>query len=298
MRSRPSPFFEEPLIQLAATADLRVRVRVAEAMSRMPSVRFLPVLRSMLAESALQPAAREALVSVGRPALDFLAAGLDDETLPREVRLQLPRCIGHFDSLDAVPVLWRRLTREIDDLIRFKILFVVGRLVAENPQARPGRDAVTDVILDVSRLGLQAARWRAALTGERRPHGRDETKVVLVQLLAEKQSRAVDAILRLLGLVIPDEDFERISRGVRGGRTERASSIELLENVVHGPARASLLALLDDAGAAVSGGRVARLEGPAQTYEAVLATVVRDSTGVLRTVAERHALEIGLAPAA
>jgi hypothetical protein len=298
IRSRPSPLFEETLIQLAANTDLRVRVRVAEAMSRMPSVRFLPVLRSMLVESALRPAAFEALVSVGRSALDFLAASLDDETLPREIRLRLPRCISLFDPSEAVPVLWRRLTREVDDLIQFKILFVVGRLVAEKPEARPSRHAVTEAIHSVSRLGLQFAKWRAALAGERQPHGRDETKVVLVQLLTEKRDRAVDAIIRLLGLVMPDEDFERISRGVRGGRTERASSIELLENVVHGPARAGLRALLDDTAAAARGGNVAHLLDPAQSYEAVLATIVREGTGVLRTVAARHAAEIGLAPAA
>src|SRR5262249_2758399 len=178
---------------------------------------------------------------------------------------------------------------EFDDLIQMKILFSVGRLVADKPEARPTRDAVTDVIHSVSRLGLQYVKWRAALAGDRRPHGRAETKGGLVPVLAEKRARAVEAILRLLGLVIPGEDFERISRGVRGGRTERASSVELLENVVHGPARASLLALLDDA--AAGSGRATHIVDSGQTYEDVLATILREGTGVLRAVAARHAAE-------
>ena len=298
IRSRPSPLFESTLTQLAAAADLRVRMRVVEAMSRMPSARFLPALRSMLAESALRPTARQTLVSVGRPALDFLAAGLDDETLPREIRLQLPRSISRFEPAEAVPVLWRRIAREPDDLIQFKILRAVGHLVAQQSQARPSRDAVTEAIRHVSRAGLRFATWRAALAGAPLPHGREETKTLLMRLLSEKQARAVEAIFRLLGLAIPGEDFERIYRGVHGSPTERASGRELLESVVHGPARASMLLLLDDRVDAVT---LRRLEAygadRVETYDDVLTMIVRDARGALRTIASRHAAEIGLAPA-
>jgi AAA family ATP:ADP antiporter len=298
IRSRPSPLFESTLALLAAAEAPEVRARAIEAMRRMPSPRFLPALRSMLGESALRPAAREALAAVGTPALQFLAASLDDETLPREVRLQLPRSISRFEPAEAAPVLWRRLTRESDELIQFKILRSIGHLVAEHSEARPSRDAVIEAIRDVARVGLQFATWRASLAGERRPHGREETKGVLMQLLIEREARAVEAIFRLLGLAIPNEDFERIYRGVRGSRTQRASGRELLEGVLHGSARATVFALLDDT---VDGASVARVEMnrelAARTYEDVLAIIVRDATGALRTVAARHAAEVGLAPA-
>ena len=298
IRSRPSPLFESTLTQLASAADLRVRMRVVKAMSRMPGPRFLPALRSMLAVSALRPAARATLVSVGRPALEFLAAGLDDESLPREVRVQIPRSISLFDPSEAVPLLWRRLTREPDDLIQFKILRGIGRLVAQQSQARPSRDAVTAAIRHVSRAGVRFATWRAALAGAPGSRGREETRNVLMQLLAEKQARVVEAIFRLLGLARPDEDFERIYRGIRGNRTERASGRELLESVVHGTTRATVLLLLDDRVEAES---LRRLEAygvdPVQTYEDVLAIIMRDATGALRTIASRHAVEIGLGPA-
>jgi hypothetical protein len=297
IRSRPSSLFESTLTRLAAAADRRVRVRVVEAMSRMPSARFLPALRLMLAESALRPAARATLVSIGEPALEFLAASLDDEVLPREVRVQLPRSISRFEPVAAVPLLWRRLMREPDDLIQFKILRAVGHLVAQQSQARPSRDAVTEAIRQVSRAGLRFATWRGWLTRAKQPRGREETRHVLVQLLAEKQARVVEVIFRLLGLTRPDEDFERIYRGVRGSRTERASGRELLESVVHGPTLATVLLLLgDDVDVANLRGRRAYRVDPVQTYEEVLAIIMRDSTGALRTIAARHAAERGLAP--
>jgi AAA family ATP:ADP antiporter len=298
IRGRPSPLFDTTLIRLATDADLRVRMRVVEAMSRMPTAQFLPALRSMLAESALRQTARETLVSLGQPALDFLASSIGDETLPREIRLQLPRSVSRFEPSEAVPVLWRQLTRESDELIQFKILAAVGHLVAEDARARPSRQDVTDAIQHVSQIGLRFAKWRAALVTEPHFRGRKETRILLIQLLTEKHGRAVEAVFRLLGLAIPGEDFERIYQGMRGSRTEQASGRELLENVVHGSARANVLALLDhslEPTGERAGGHAA---DSARTYEAVLAAIVRDATGVLRTVAARHAAESGLAPAA
>jgi hypothetical protein len=87
-------------------------------------------------------------------------------------------------------------------------------------------------------------------------------------------------------------------RGVRGSRTERASGRELLESVVHGSTRATVLLLLDER---VDAANLQRLEPygahPVPTYEEVLAIIVRDATGALRTIASRHAAEIGLARA-
>src|SRR5262249_40230178 len=65
IRQRPSPLFEETLMQLAVTTDLRLRLHVAEAMARQPSVRFLPALRAMLCESELREPAIAALVPLG-----------------------------------------------------------------------------------------------------------------------------------------------------------------------------------------------------------------------------------------
>src|SRR5262249_9307186 len=73
---------------------------------------------------------------------------------------------------------------------------------------------------------------------------------------------------------------------------------ELLENVVHGSARADVLALIDVSVDAAGERSEAHAVDPRQTYAATLAIIVRDATGVLRTVAARHASELGLAPAA
>jgi hypothetical protein len=297
MRSRPSPLFEAALLQLADTADVDVRAGVADAMAHAPSPQFLGPLRAMLSESRLREPARRALVATGRPAFDFLARSLDDDTLPRAVRMHLPRSISRFTAADAVPALWRRLHAEPDDLIRFKLLRGIGRLVADDPAARPDAAAIADAIHLFSRAGLQYACWRTALE-RAAPGSAAPTAAVLKQLLAAKQDRAAESIFRLLALDKPHEDFERIYRSLHGNRFDRASGRELLDGLVAASTRDIVLALLEDPPDPL---HLARLDAPdllaGLDYDEALAAIVRASTGALRSVAMRHAEEAGLVPA-
>jgi ATP:ADP antiporter, AAA family len=298
IRSQPSPLFEETLVRLADTADSGVRAQVAEAMGRMPSPQFLSPLRSMLSDSSLRDVARRTLVLAGSPALRFLAASLDDEALPRGIRIHLPRSISRFAPRDAMAVLWQRLLVEPDEAIRFKILRGVGRLVAEDPDVRPSEDAIAGAIHDVSRAGLRFAAWRAKLGAQAAARPPSDTEALLIQFLADKQSRATESIFRLLGLSRMTEDFERMFRGLHGSRTDRASGHELVENVVPPAERDTVLALIDDP---VDPARLARLvdaeASTTLTYEQTITAIIRSSTGALRTIAARRAGEIGLVPA-
>jgi AAA family ATP:ADP antiporter len=294
IRSRPSSLFERSLVQMADTPDVQVRTRVAEAMAQMPSERFLQSLLSMLSVSGLREPARQALISVEGPALDFLDACLHDERLPRTIRIQIPGSISRFDAPRAIPVLWRRLLAETDELIQFKILRGINRLVADAPQARPNAAAIASAIRHVSLVGLRYARWRTGLEHDASAPRRSDAGRVLIQLLADKQARATESIFRLLALDHPAEDFARIYRGLHGNRLERASSHELLESVVHPSARDVILALLDDSDAHARQARLDGSEVPAGlTYDETLAVIVHASTGLLHTVAAQHAAEAG-----
>jgi AAA family ATP:ADP antiporter len=295
MRSRPSPLFEAALLQLADTPDLDVRAGVADAMAHAPSPQFLGPLRDMLSESRLREPARRALVAAGKPAFDFLAGSLDDDTLPRAVRMHLPRSISRFTAAAAVPALWRRLQAEPDDLIRFKLLRGIGRLVTEEPAVRPDAGAIADAIHLFSRAGLRYACWRTALEREAGPGSAAPTAAVLKRLLADKQDRAAESVFRLLALDNPREDFERIYRSLHGNRFDRASGRELLDGLVAPSTRDIVLALLEDPPDPL---HLARLDAPdflaGLDYDEIVAAIVRASTGALRSVAMRHAEDAGL----
>jgi hypothetical protein len=124
----------------------------------------VPALRSMLSESTCA-SARQALVAIGNPALDFLGGSLEDDTLPRSMRLHIPRSISRFEPADAIPVLWGRLLAEPDDLIQFKILRGIGRLVVETPAARPDARAIARAIHHISQSGLRSRAGARRLRG-------------------------------------------------------------------------------------------------------------------------------------
>jgi hypothetical protein len=260
-------------------------------MLQMPSILFLTPLRSMLSDSSLRGAARRALLAIGRPALDFLADGLADRTLPRRIRIHIPRTISRFAASDAVPALWQRLLVEPDEVIRFKILRGLGRVVADTPEVRPNALAIADAVRALSNTGLRLACWHARMTtlGGAAP---SELGALLIQFLADRQSRVVEAMFRLLGLNHTGEDFERVFRGLHGSRTDRASGRELVEAVLPPAEREAVFALMDNP---INPARLARLmdseASMSMTYEQTLEAIIRTSSGALRAIAVRRALE-------
>jgi hypothetical protein len=97
----------------------------------------------------------------------------------------------------------------------------------------------------------------------------------------------------VLGLLHPGERFARIQRGLDSPNAKtRASSRELLENVLRAPLRERVLAVVDDA----SDEERLRAIGQArndETYEALLGSM-QDGGGELGAIAAYHAREIGL----
>jgi ATP:ADP antiporter, AAA family len=252
-------------------------------------------LLAMLSESALRDSARHALVTIGQPALDFLAANLDDPAVPRRIRLHIPRTISRFPPADAVPVLWRRLQNESDEAIRFKILRGLGRLITEAPDARPGSAAIAGAIRSASRTGLRLACWRAALLRHAEPDAPSEIGILLIQFLADRQARATEEIFRLLGLTDTNEDFERVFRGLHGGRMDRASGRELVEAEVPPSERDAVLALMDEPSDPARLARFADREASIDmTHEQALEAIIRNSNGALKTIAVRRVAELGL----
>lgn len=293
IRLQPSSVFEETLVRLAAAGDASVRAQVAAAMARLPSDAYLPSLQAMLSTSSLREAARRALVAAGPSALAFLEAALRRDTTPRRARIHIPRSVSRFPPADALPVLWRQLQSETDEVVHFKVLRGIGRLVADAPHLRPDPAAITLAVRDRSRTGLRLAYWRACLAAA---PAESPTASLLLGYLRDTQARTTETIFRLLALHHVDEDLERVFRGFRSNQTSRASGRELIENLLPPPERDAVLALVEGA---ADGPRLARLLGapPGMPVDQVVSSILASTRGALRAIALRRAAELGLSPA-
>lgn len=298
IRFRPSPHFEDLLIEMAKDPDVAVRRTVLGAMAVAPSARFLGPLVRMLAERQLRSDARQTLVQLGDMGLSFLVGALADEQRPLAVRRHLPRTIMRFDPQKAASALLEQLVGEEDGVVRYKILRALGFLRAHHPDLRLDRRVLSELIATTVTRTYQLVEWRVVLERDRaRSSGCDTpTQRLLTRLLADKEAHAIERLFRLLGLIHPGEDVATIYRGLRSERPDvRASSRELIEHLLEQPLRDAVLGLIDDGPDAerlAAAGSYHEHAHP--NYEGVLAELLEVAGESLCSIAVYHVGELGL----
>jgi len=269
-------------------------------MAKIKSPSFLPKLLLMLGQREVRNETRAALLEYGEEALRMLDAALADTRVPRPVRRQIPHTIIQFAPDQAALVLQQHLLQQSDGLIRFKILRALGRIVADHPAVafdkavlqqatRRAIDDVVELLYWRINLGRGVAAQRQRLT---------PGHSLIVLLLRDKERHAVERVFRLLGLTFRDEDLRSIHRGLTNANPKvRASSRELLENLLAPPLRESVIGLVDDVAderrlAAV---RPDLARTPIE-YDALVTLLGDGRRQTLRSLARYHERELGLTP--
>jgi HEAT repeat protein len=298
IREQPSPIFAEVLLELAEAPEMEVLGEVARAMAAMPDPRFLPALLPMLGQREVRGAARAAFLAHAEAGLQFLDQATGDHALPQELRRHLPRTISQFPAEAAAPVLLRHLVAEPDGMVRFKILRGLGRVRADNPGLRLDAGIVARAI-DATIEGIfRLTHWRlvlergARLQPERATAGHE----LLARLLRDKEVHALERLFRLLGLRFAGEDVRQIYRGLQSPIPRlRASSRELLENLLEPPLKDAVLAAVEELPAEQRLGfsRPYYLPAPID-YEGLLALTIERGSESLRCLAAHHVAELGL----
>jgi hypothetical protein len=231
----------------------------------------------MLVDRATREAARNAFVAIGPPGLAFLRESLADASLLRPTRVHLPRSISRFAPEESAPILLDHLIGERDTTVRYKMLRGLGRLQAQVPELVLDRSILDQAIRRTLEEGLRLARWQRSLAGHSQPAS--ELSRLLADVLADERARAIEELFRLLGLRHPGERFERIFRGLGGGRTAKASSRELVEHLVDPSLRVPILSLIEERVASTITG------DSSQELEATLRSVAASSSRLKQELA-------------
>jgi AAA family ATP:ADP antiporter len=289
------------LEQLIAAREPEVQMETAWAMGRTRDARFVPALLGLLGERLQGSAAREALAAIGPPALAALEQALTDPELDRVLRANVPRAIALFPPRIAAPILSRHLLGARGGLLRFRVLRALCRLRVIDPELEIDAGAIAAATEAAVRSAVRNLAWRVTLErGAAAVPARDTpARRLIAALLQDKEAHAMGRVFRLLGLAHPRENFERIQRGLhKNDPKTRASSRELVENLVAPPLRVALLALIDDLSDAERLDRTPASYRPAELgYDALLALLVERGKEV-GALAAHHAAEIGVARAA
>lgn len=280
--------------------DVRIRLEVARAMAVRKNPEFLPTLLSMLANHELRAAARAAILQLP-DSLRSLEDAMASPDLPRDVRVHLPRTIAMFEPEAASRVLLPRLLVETDGAVRYKVLRSLVRMRRVAPNVRLDES----VLLRAAESNLEHAaelrRWGTALGGvsDEPPSSlvsADPLRAahhLLTDLVRDKETHATQRLFLVLELLY-GEDFDDIGRGLRSRDPKRrASSLELVENLVKAPLKARVLALVGDAAPAST--RAGAADAPPElAYDRAVLEILAKGGATMRTLAEYRAVEIGL----
>lgn len=289
----------EVISELAKSSNDRVVETAVLAIGKVRDDRFIPLLIDRLGLRAGRDVVRDAIASMGDPALDALEAALGASDTPRQVRRHIPRTISRFDSLRAVQILTDHLGREKDGAVRFKILRGLGRLVAST-SLRVEREAIERrlhvELLEYLRLLSLRVPIEAGLetTPEAARSGR-----LLVGLLTDKMNQALERIFRLLQIAHRNEDLRSVSFAVRSNdKRVRAQALEFLSALTLSSSvpenRDLIRIIMDDMSEDEQLERVHQLL-PHQptTHRAAVLRLLEDEDESLAGIATYHGLEIG-----
>lgn len=245
---RGSEGFDEVLVTLSKDAVVDVRRAAVVAMTRLVRPAFVPALIERLAEESTRTEAHEALAAHGEMALAGLERALETPETASALRWRIPLAMTHFEPNAAGPALLARLPKETDGGVRFQIIRALERLVRHAPELALDRGALQNVIDDTVKwaFDLLDARIGLARGGREVPSRRTPGHELLAVTLLDKEKNTIERLFRLLDLAHPREDFGQIHRGLLGTRDTRATSIELIDNILTEPLRAAVRGLVDD----------------------------------------------------
>jgi HEAT repeat protein len=227
----------------------KLRLAAVRAIGKVKPPGCLPMLIEMLGEEQMRPAAQRVLQHFGPAGFGALVNAIDDTSLSSICRVRIPQTIARFDPELAAAVLLEWLTREHDGAVRYQILRALERLTKRVPSLVLDRTLLDRTIdATVSRayryLDRRLILERGAVENPRR---KTPGHAVLIRLLQDKEENAVERLFGMVGLAYRTDDFTEIYRGLKSPRKDaRATSVELIENILREPLRTAVLGLIDD----------------------------------------------------
>ncbi len=291
------------LMDLGMSDDEALSEAAFGAMATVRDPRFIPVLIDRLDKRERRAVVREALVSMGAPALEALKRALQDSTLRPEVRLHVPRSISKFTMQEAADALVEALRKERHGAVRYKILRGLGRLVSDHGFRVPRQTMESRANRELH----EVLRMLSLLVPIQRELGRGSVEAeacgeLLVGLLADKRRQALERAMRLLQLAHPRESLRSVSYALRSpDRQIRAQALEYVEALTLSssvPQNRDLIRIIgDDLDDAEKVERASSfLPDPPTNAQDSLRILVREPEEALAGLAAYYALELGEQP--
>jgi hypothetical protein len=183
---------------------------------------------------------------MGRPARDLLATLLLRDATAFALACELPAALAGFPPGEAAPALLARIAQARGGLDRFRSLRALNQLRRAHPglpldKTRLAEAVNVELAAASKDRALRIAGERLSIAGDGNPAGR-----LLLELLQDKETRALERVFRTLDLLLPGRQVERAFRGTQSGsREQRETAKEVVLELLPGRWRDGILQLLE-----------------------------------------------------
>jgi AAA family ATP:ADP antiporter len=232
------------LIKEDPSYEVNHKAMAAAAKGKYPGV--VPDIILRLGHNATKAGAHDVLIEYGEIAVKQLRTALFDLSLPRAVRLNLPRTLSKIQSQSAMNALLAGLLEE-DRSIRFKIILALEEMARRFPDLKVDQEIIESAI--VSDVMLYSRRFAIffVLFG-RQAEALDAGGSLLSQALTDSMERVKERVMWLLSLIYPPKDIRRAWVGLRSKNPNvRAHAIEFLDNLLTRNMKRYVFPLFSDA---------------------------------------------------
>jgi ATP:ADP antiporter, AAA family len=294
----PRPDLSPLLEALFTCPDVETRREVVRSTRKFvpaDSAKMVPHIGALLAEPDLRSVARDALVAIGAPALEWLTQQLRSEETAYRVAREVPDTLARFPHPQSAPVLLERLASKQGGLVRFRTLRALNQIRRESPDvafARPVLEAALSVEL-ATVFKDRALRMASTRFGRGSPAD-GPAGPLLFEMLESKEVLAVERVFRVVQLMFPTERFEHVYIALRTRRPDlRAAAQELLYEVLSAPWRELVLAVIDPDALGVDPVRAPWSQSELARPEIFISALLGHSSEMIRVLAASLAGERG-----
>ena len=218
-----------------------------KTLGRAKAVTLLPEAINKLTHAPYRRTAMHALRELGSTAVDPLIVQLTSKTLPKTAVEACIQVLGASGDSRAIAPLFD-LVKSADMIISWRALRALSRLrtglrrefVVDNAQLQAQVEREAD-LLYIELAALKMGSWPNVMLASR-------PQDFLERSLFEWVGRRGERIFRLLGLYYSPEDLRAAYQGLRSpAKALRASSVELLDNLLNKAVKSRILPLVEDA---------------------------------------------------
>jgi AAA family ATP:ADP antiporter len=231
--------FDDLLAQLVRDPDAAVAREAIASAGETPGDELVEPLLSALGRAEISDDAADALARFGDDMVSELAARLEDERTPIEIRRELPGVLVRIGSAAARQVLIDSLL-QADVTLRHRVIASLNKIQIAHPDRLVDRD-----LIELLLAAEIAGHYRSyQVMGPLRAQLKEEDAVL--QALLHSMEQELERIFRLMALLYPRVALHDAYVGVRSTNPiVRANALEFLDNVLRPEHRQILVPILD-----------------------------------------------------